>query len=369
MTRASDQAFSTLARAAKGEVWTPHVVRALNRLVSTDILLVDLRGSVLAAAPSRSSIDPMRVLAAATGQDVSVTAVPVQVADGTVALLGCAADQTASELLDFAAHIIAADLRAHLKVLKTRDEEAAAAFREITDAISPDDTMTDRLRAAGLDVERPFRVLAGAVNTSQDRLATVAWNLHALLAEDSQVPSRMNIDGRLVTLVPDGAAVSQRAKRLWEQIRRLDTDAAVGISQPNTGVTGLRMAYAEAVRAARLGPGVHHAEALDVLTTTLLNQTSPESVAAAAGLLAPLTGYDRAHGGQLVDTLRAWLDNDRSAPATAQALYIHRNTLRYRLKQAEELLGRQLDATTTIANLTLALRIAAGTTQGQPPPS
>lgn len=351
------QAFSTLARAARGDVWTPHVVRALNRLLSTDVLLADLRGSVLAAAPSRSSIDPMRVLAAATGQDESVTAVPVQVAGETVALLGCAAGRAVGELLDFAATMIGADLRAHLKVLRAKDEDAAAAIGEVIRATAPDPNMLDRLQSAGLVVDRPFRILVGGVQVGQERLATVAWNLHALLAEDSNVPSRMTIDGKLVTLVPDGAAVRQRAKRLWEQLRRLDPEAAVGVSQAHTEVIGLRMAHAEAVRAADLGPGVHQAEALDVVTTMLLSQTAPEAVAAAASYLAPLIAYDRMHGGQLIGTLRSWLDNDRSTPATAQALFIHRNTLRYRLKQAGELLGQSLEATTTIANLTLALRI------------
>lgn len=360
MTGPPAQAFSTLARAAKGDVWTPHIVRALNRMSSTDILLADVKGSVLAAAPSRSSIDPMRVLAAATGQDQSFAVVPVQVSSETVALLGCAVDRIASELLDFAASLIAADLLAHLKVLKARDEEAATAFREAIYATTMDQDFADKLQGAGLVVVRPFRILVGAVDTGKKQLATMAWNLHALLAEDSRVPSRMTIDGRLVTLVPDGAAVPQRAKRLWEQIRRLDPQAAVGISRPHTGLTGLRMAHAEAAHASGLGPGVHQADALDVLTTILLSQTTPDTAAAVAHFLAPLTSYDQEHSGHLIDTLRAWLDNDRSAPAAAQALYIHRNTLRYRLNQAEELLGQHLDTTATIANLTLALRLADG---------
>ncbi|MCW5950677.1 MAG: helix-turn-helix domain-containing protein [Propionibacteriaceae bacterium] len=358
MTRPPSSAFNTLARAAKGEVWTPQIVRALRRLLSTDILLTDTKGSVLAAAPSHSSIDPMRILAATTNQDPAFATTPVQVASETVAVLGCAADQVAEELLEFAANLIAADLLAHLKVLKAKDVEAAAAFHEALRATHPDHDLADRLRNAGLAVDHPFRILAGTVNTNEARLATIAWNLHALLAQDSTVPSRMTIDGTLVTLVPDSAAVPQRARRLWEQLRRLDPDAAVGISQSHTGVSGLRIAHSEAARATTHGPGVHQAETIDVITATLLSQATPEATAAAINYLAPLTTYDQTHSGHLIETLQAWLDNDRSVPATSQALYIHRNTLRYRLRQAEELLGQPLNTTAVITNLTLALQIA-----------
>lgn len=359
MTRTQTNPLSALAKAAKGDVWTPQVVRTLNRLLATDILLVDLKGSVLAAAPARSSIDPLILLTASTGQSTSIAVAPVQVADETVALLGCASESVVPEQLNFAASIIAADLRSHLKVLRAKDTEAAAAFQEALHATT-DEGLADRLQAAGLDVDRPFRVLAGQISSGEDRLAAIAWNLHALLAEDSKVPSRMTIDGRLVTLVPDGAAVLQRAQRLCEQLRRLDPSAAVGISHAHAGVAGLRMAHAEAVYAAGLGAGVREGESLDVMTTALLGQLTPETVAAATGLLAPLIHYDKTHDGQLVETLRSWLEHDRSAPATAQAMFIHRNTLRYRLNQAEELIGLQLGSTTAITNLTLALRVTDG---------
>jgi purine catabolism regulator len=358
-TPAAPQAFNSLAQAAKGGAWTPQVVAVLNRLLASDVLLVDTRGSVLAAAPARSSIDPMRVLAAATGQDPSLVAHPVHVAGGTVALLGCACDSADAGLLDFAASLIAVDLRARLKVLRAKEDEATAAFLEALNAASPDPATAGKLRAVGLEVERPFRILAGAVGASEEQLAAIPWNLHALLAKDSRVPSRMAVRGRLVTLVPDSAAVPERAKRLREQLRRLNHDAAVGISQRHTGVSGLRIAHAEAVRAAGLGPGIHQGESLDVITITLLNQTTPEAVAVATGFLAPVTAYDQDLGGQLAVTLRVWLENDRSTAAAAKALFVHRNTLLYRLKKAEELIGQRLDATGTIVNLSIALRITA----------
>jgi purine catabolism regulator len=357
MTGPSPEAFARLARSARGDVWTPRVVRTLSSMLGADVLLADTRGSVLAAAPLRSSIDPMQLLAAATGRNPALAVAPVEVAGETVAIVGCPAPRAGAELLAFAASLIAADLLAHLKVLKARDEEAAAAFRRALHAAAPDPVIADELRGAGLEVASPFRILVGAVAASEKRLAATAWNLHALLAGDNVVPSRMTVEGCLVTLVPDGAAVPQRAKRLRDQLRLLDPDGSVGVSRSHVGVSGLRMGHTEAVGAAGLGPGVHEAQALDVVTTILLRQTAPDAVSAAASLLAPLAAYDEAHGGSLVATVSAWLANDRSAEATAEALFIHRNTLRYRLSQAEQLVGLRLDDTAAIVNLSLALRV------------
>ena len=43
---------------------------------------------------------------------------------------------------------------------------------------------------------------------------------------------------------------------------------------------------------------------------------------------------------ELVETLRAWLDNNGSRAAVAEQLFLHRNTVGYRVKRACELLGR-----------------------------
>ena len=56
-----------------------------------------------------------------------------------------------------------------------------------------------------------------------------------------------------------------------------------------------------------------------------------------------LREHDRAHAVQLLPTLSAFLKNDRDAQATAAELFIHRNTLTYRLKKILELCPLDLD--------------------------
>ncbi len=55
--------------------------------------------------------------------------------------------------------------------------------------------------------------------------------------------------------------------------------------------------------------------------------------------LGPLTRYDAEHGTQLVPTLRTYVQADYNANETARRLYVHANTLAYRLRTIRRLVG------------------------------
>lgn len=59
--------------------------------------------------------------------------------------------------------------------------------------------------------------------------------------------------------------------------------------------------------------------------------------------LARLRDYDQAHHTEFYQTLRAYLQNERSLVRTAAALGLHRNSLLYRVRRLEELLGADLE--------------------------
>lgn len=69
-----------------------------------------------------------------------------------------------------------------------------------------------------------------------------------------------------------------------------------------------------------------------------------------------LIDYDMAHQSDLMRTLSTFLEGDRNYEATARMLFIHRSTLRYRLKRIEELSGRSLENSDDRFNLSLACR-------------
>ena len=60
----------------------------------------------------------------------------------------------------------------------------------------------------------------------------------------------------------------------------------------------------------------------------------------------------------LLDTFAAWLDSDGSVQATAERLYVHRNTVHHRLRRIEESTGQKLTHPRSAALLTFAFEIA-----------
>jgi len=89
----------------------------------------------------------------------------------------------------------------------------------------------------------------------------------------------------------------------------------------------------------------------------LLSMTEPDALRAfAESLLAPLDAYDRDHGGELATSLRAFLANNARWETAAAELYVHRHTLRYRMRKVEELTGRDLSSSFDRMEFWLALR-------------
>lgn len=56
-------------------------------------------------------------------------------------------------------------------------------------------------------------------------------------------------------------------------------------------------------------------------------------------IIGPLIDHERRRGGDLARTLEVYLRNEGSGAATARDLGIHYNTLRYRLRRIEDLVG------------------------------
>jgi PucR C-terminal helix-turn-helix domain len=76
-------------------------------------------------------------------------------------------------------------------------------------------------------------------------------------------------------------------------------------------------------------------------------------------VLRAVIEYDDTHSGDLVPTVRTWLEHDRQTDRAAQALHIHPNTLLYRVRRFEQITGRSLASTEALAETWLALRAAA----------
>ena len=185
---------------------------------------------------------------------------------------------------------------------------------------------------------------------------------------------RALVDARsdsVVTLLPLGTEVpsdhNERLTTLGHQIRETIADwrpgftISVGLSAPVEAPDGVPTAHRE-VRAvmdtlARFKRWSQVVAVPELGLTGLLAGVSDERlVEFASRHLGSLAEHDRARNGNLVGTLKAYLEEGEQQ-AAARRLRIHPNTLRYRLDRVREISGAELDDPETRLNLAVALRV------------
>lgn len=131
----------------------------------------------------------------------------------------------------------------------------------------------------------------------------------------------------------------------------------VAVGVPAAGLAGFRQSHREAVDAQRLAvstrPDARFTAYADVELACLVagNEHGVRSFVTRelAGLAAAEKGL-----GRVRETVAAYLAHGGSVEAAASSLIVHKNTIRYRLAQAEELIGHSLTERRT--ELALALR-------------
>jgi PucR family transcriptional regulator, purine catabolism regulatory protein len=157
------------------------------------------------------------------------------------------------------------------------------------------------------------------------------------------------------------AGLDQAILGLIGSIPRLPfTDLQLGVSR-SCRASQLPQAQSEAIAAVRLGPlsgtGVVHFYDNLVLYRLLTPLASGPGLANfVEEELGPLLSADDQQHAELLHSLDAYLQANGNKIATAQALFLQRRSVYYRLERIEELLGKSLDDPDTRARLYIALR-------------
>ena len=187
----------------------------------------------------------------------------------------------------------------------------------------------------------------------------------ALAAAATDHRSRVD-DGFLVSAHPQGVHLllpavpapdlAELAKVLGARVGlelRAGVGSAVGVDEVGRSLREARYA----LQVCRL-EGWQHAGFEDLGTyRLLLSMSDPDALRAFAdAMLAPLDGYDRDHNGELIPSLQAFLQHNARWETAAAQLYVHRHTLRYRMRKVEELTGRDLTNSFDRMEFWLALR-------------
>jgi purine catabolism regulator len=161
------------------------------------------------------------------------------------------------------------------------------------------------------------------------------------------------------------AEAVQLADRLRSEVRRWlpEITVSVGIGSECDSLRDYAQSYSEACRALDVIRASHQSDrtlAFDQLGIVgLLFDPSNRAklTALAKQKLGKLIEYDRRHGTQLVETLNQYLLHDCRIEQTAAALFVHLNTLRYRLQRIEQISGVGLQTLEGKFTLDMALKV------------
>jgi sugar diacid utilization regulator len=193
----------------------------------------------------------------------------------------------------------------------------------------------------GYDLAQPHLVLvAGPADEALERAIVAA--VPGVLAD------RRDDLVRALVRIPRGGDAQRVAELLTRAVGAAGARISVGLSRPCASAAGYPDAFAEAEQA-RIGAAVLHEGSAVVAFDDLgayryllpLALDGP-ATDATIGALERLVAYDSARGAALLRTLEELLHRHGSISATADALHVHQNTLRQRLRRIQEVSGLDL---------------------------
>lgn len=233
----------------------------------------------------------------------------------------------------------------------------------------------------GWDLAKPHHLLILAIHSrKQSSFEQVVGEslqliINNVMTSFFQKPVAVELNEQLVLLIPDPAEKNRRerkkyiksiAKSLKEQIvtRIPEASVSIGIGRYYPSTTELCRSYQEAKTALELGKftkdrsKVTHFEDLGMMRLLasirheLLDDFCQE-------YLDELIAFDKHNKTNLLETLETYFTENGDYKATAGKLFVHANTLRYRLNKIQEVLDVDLQQSEDFLNLLVALKIKA----------
>ncbi len=249
-------------------------------------------------------------------------------------------------LLQHAATVAALEverLRASREELRRLGSETFAAL--VDARISPA-TAGSQLLAHGLDGMH-LTVLAASREGGLRR----SGDVHHSLAEREIPHLLLRRNDILYALLPaDDEVVAKLLELFDDEVRVGLSDRFRDLEKVSTATREARWALESAVggsmRVGRYGD-----------QTSLFGPRSlGEGRAVVQRVLGPVLEYDAEHGTSLLASVETFLRCNRSWQRAAAELFVHKQTLVYRVRRVEELTGRKVNSTADVAELWFALR-------------
>jgi sugar diacid utilization regulator len=349
----------------------PEVVRAAARALDASLAVIDRSSAVLAVA-ARSSSDERALMADAAGVDKHELVVGGVVV-GVLRLRGRAGGPPEA-ILRLAATYIASEVER----LRAPERAAAAAQEDFLRALL-ERTVTDRgdIVARSAEVGVDLRGGAGVVVTRGHRYAPIeeGWRGRVLAAADraarATAPGSLAavLDDHVIVLAP--AADDGGVRRVAEAVARELASSmhgftfSVGHSRMAADPVDLHRSANEALLAANVSDARKEdsAEVLAFedtgayrLLLPAMSESPDELQRFYDETVSAIVRYDEQYETELVQTLETFLDCDGNVAGSAQRLYTHRHTVRYRLERVRDLTGLDVGSSEGREKLSLGLK-------------
>jgi sugar diacid utilization regulator len=366
-------ALDEITAAVESGAGLPELARAVARALDAGLVVLDRTGAVLASA-SRSPADERSLLEQVAG----VETVELRVADAAVGELRWRPRTgSAPALVKLVATMVASEVE-RLRAPERASAEAVNALLHdvLSRGVDRDDALA-RGKELGIDLERGgvlvvarAHPLAPTDEGWRTRVLTVAERGARAAASDALAAlwQRSDADATEVVVLVLGAddALGQRGAE--SVLRELETNLpgfafAVGRSRPAADPGDLARAADEALLAANVAEGRTERSLLAFeetgayrLLLSAMSEDPGELQRFYAETLEPLVAYDEQYETDLVATVEAYLEADGNVAGTAQRLFTHRHTIRYRLERVRELSGLDMSSSDGREKLSLGLK-------------
>jgi purine catabolism regulator len=241
--------------------------------------------------------------------------------------------------------------------------------------------MLTRARLLGYDLTLPHiaLVIEPPVQYARQGMHRPQWNRRVRDELLRAWPTSWVLDdtARVVALLPvaqhptgqqeDEDYLVARVERLHDTLQRGTLpvlDCSFGIGRVAKTIQNLPQSFREAQRALEIGrqlfgEGQVHAFAQLGVYRLLFHLDGQQELSVFyQEMLGPLLQHDNQHeGNSYIKTLEAFFRYNGNLSEVARTTNFHRNSLIYRLKRIEELLGRSLEDAETRLSLQIALKI------------
>jgi len=304
------------------------------------------RGEVRSGRSMDALLAAYRVGARTSWRDFSTTAVENGLSPSKVAIF-------AELVFAYIDELSAASAAGHTDELAKTGVARARALEHLSHELLTDASPEIIIAAAErADWTAPAALSAVILPRDQVRAALPTLDASTLQPVD-ELPGLASADGMAVLLVPHVGAHSRDIllKALAE------TDAVVGPVRPWQQVSS---SYRRALRARELQPhGAGRPFDTDDHLTSLVLQADPEALEdLRSRVLTPIRTQRESTADKLTETLRSWLLHQGRRDDVASELFIHAQTVRYRMGQIRELYGDRLEDPQVVLDLTVALGLS-----------